>query len=202
MVMNRIVKPIIVALSLITSSTAFATYQYTYTSGLFQYVNSDDPTLNVSTDSFVKIVIKSETLLDTFADNPLANATWDFSVEGLNTRARPDGFYGDIFVASNLLIRQIGQDGLPFSYFINYTESDRSGVGPSIGYYATNEMTQFFYGFGDSQSPQGVYAAGGPGTWQLSQISSPVPELPEFAMFMAGLGIIGFVNKRRQNKNL
>lgn len=36
-----------------------------------------------------------------------------------------------------------------------------------------------------------------PGTWELNFISSPVPELPESAMFLAGLGMLAFISRRK-----
>ncbi|MBA3695784.1 MAG: PEP-CTERM sorting domain-containing protein [Methylotenera sp.] len=182
---------------------AFSAYQYTYTSEPFQHVENDfirGHIYNISTDSFLKIVITSDIPLTTYMTEPLANATYDFTLEGFNYRAKYDGTYGDTFVASDLLIRDLGADGLPTSWYLNYTETyfrspDRQDK-DMIGFYADEELTQFGLSSKVGDHVQHIYAAGGAGQWQLSHIS-PVPEPSESVMFLAGLGMLGILARRK-----
>lgn len=185
------------------SGSVLSAYQYTYTSQPFQYVENDftrGHIFNISEDSFLKVVITSQIPLETWDLETLSTATYDFTVEGFTDRARPDGTYGNQFYASDLLIQQIGDDGLPTRWYLNLTKTitlPNDGT-TSIGYYTDDFFTQFGYSETFNGVTQRIYAAGGVGSWELSQISSPVPEPQARVLFLSGLGLMAFVSRRRK----
>jgi hypothetical protein len=205
MKLKVIIAYILTYLGLGLPSYAFSAYQYTYTSNPFQYVENtftSGADFNITNDSFLKIIVTSENPLETFNLEPLVKTTWDFSVEGFNNRAQPRGVYGDTQIGYDLIIERIGNDGLPNSFYINYVENYAKGPGPldrdGIGYYADEEFAQFAFFSNRGENFSRVFGVAGGGSWTLEQVSSPVPEVETYAMMMAGLGLIGFVKRRKR----
>jgi hypothetical protein len=193
---------------------AQSAYQYTYTSAPFDSVDNTfirGQIYNISTDSFLKIVITSATLLKAFDPNPLANATYDFNVEGFNHRVMPDTTEGNTLAKSDLIIRDIGQTGLPTSWYLAYQQTNLFQPGNSdqidyieTRYFSDNLYTNFSYTVSQAGNVSFINAEGLPGTWTLNEINSPVPENETYALLLAGLGVVGYlvIRKRKESSYL
>ncbi|MGZ8251345.1 MAG: hypothetical protein ACXW1P_03185 [Methylophilaceae bacterium] len=207
---NRCLTYVFAVLTLLISVPAHSAYQYTLISPNFQLVQNDftsGPTLDVTTSSFLKVVITSDVLLEANQENPLSTATYDFTVEGFSNRALSDDieFLSDtLLVISQLNIYAVDENSLPTSWYLSYSERyfrdpyRTEYTGP--GYITSNEASLFAYVDITQINGTTMSAYGPAGEWQLTQ-TTPVPEAPEYMMFLAGLGLLGFIGRKKNTKS-
>lgn len=200
------------ALLLMSSLTALADYRYTYTSGP---VNEVSGTPNLEPDDFMKIVIETTAAPMTqgieyrAGANPQGyfyEATYiEMSLGAFTLRSNEVEWN----VYTSFFINEYDVNGLPTNWNMNFVSLPNGAPCSGCGFFEQIQLTSYGQE-GDShnslsryfENPTGFYfesaIAQGSGTWSLEQISSPVPENETYAMMFAGLGLIGFVNRKRR----
>jgi len=207
---KRLVLSIAVFLTMLMSLPIQAAFQYTYTSLPFEYLENSyefSPGREITTDSFLKIVINSDSLLSPVTtpstDELLAAATFDFTIGGYSNRAEADFNSGIVATDSELYLNAIDSNGLPTDWSFAFSKNVLTGPGgtfQAVSYSSISGTTQFFSTDANLRTFEEIFAAAIGGQWTLKEISSPVPELPESAMLIAGLGLIAFAQRRKSKK--
>lgn len=158
----------------------------------------------------------------TIADGD-ADGNWEFTLSalGLNSTFGNDSFIGGLHVVENTGVgtqpsgvsgvsggatvnffdNNTGGGGLQYDYSFKFGPSaaNRLTDGESVSWVANNMGT--FSSFADGQLAlhvQGIDLPGFSGTNSAWYIS-PVPEPETYAMLLAGLGLLGFVVRRRKD---
>ncbi|MDI1310126.1 MAG: hypothetical protein PSV17_11960 [Methylotenera sp.] len=196
-----------------------AAYRYTYTSSPVTDIIANDNMRGdefkpISNNDFLTIVINSPTLLVQVIEyqsgvNPIGyfeNASTQISFGAYSlTDTELEGI-----VFRNLFVNEYDANGLPTAWSFNLVNFP----------YGNGEVPEYFRGLqllsdGDANGayneifsyinvPTDEYyinaIARGTGKWTLEQISSTVPEVETYAMMMAGLGLIGFISRRKKIK--
>jgi hypothetical protein len=219
-----------VLITLPMSMESLAAYQYTYTTSapfdhfhnyfMDEYYGNE---ADFTADNSFKLVITSENLLTVSSDYTteqyLAGATFDFYVGNYSLRAAEQPYptqINDSAVFSTLSLIAVDGNGLPtewqfsaeyftqlgFGWYTSTKFETRNPVDNPEGvadayaaYFHIKHSTGFPY---DGE----LVAIADSGVWTLNEISSPVPEVPEYAMFLAGLSLIGFIGRRKSKMPL
>ena len=200
---------------------AHSAYQYTYTTTIpfdtfFQNTfTGDSEEANFTENDFIKLVITSENLLPVFPEyDPqryLDVATFDFYAGDFKLRAAIEGNpqnVGETTFSSGLRLNEVDSNGLPTEW--GFSAGQYTNLGN--GYFETMsfeirsaetvpdviEIEEYasFYLKNNLVSGTGEIIAVGSGVWTLNEISSPVPEVSESAMFLVGLSLLGFIARR------
>ena len=211
---QKILVTLSASLIFLSSTQAHSKFQYTLTSPNFSIAYNTYPAFVdfqsvLGTDDFLKITITSDEMLQPNQSNPLANASYVFQAGDYTRAALTDdvGFYRDnLFVNPQLNIFEVDSLGVPTNWSISYSTTDiinpLTSESLTLFYLSTNTASFVSLAYKLSDIRDWQYAVSAPGgQWELNQISSPVPEAPEYLMFLAGLGVLGFTARRKKAKN-
>jgi hypothetical protein len=200
------------AFSLFTSLSAFADYTYTFTSNPLSYLYNTFQTGQLSTldsDDRFKFVITTEQALQTNLQYSAADLLSMGTMEASLGKFKNTFDLSDFNADSDSLrvdLTAFDENGTPSAWFFQLPDE-------SFKYGKANLDTLTFYSrdyeeggsFSQLQAMAShepfeyLYAESIGGKWSVSEISSPVPEAPEYAMFLAGLGLIGFISRKRKS---
>jgi hypothetical protein len=218
-----------VLITLPMSMASEAAYQYTYTTTapfdhFYNYHTKEyyeNEAADFTADNSFKLVITSDNLLtvsrDYTTEQYLADATFDFYVGNYSLRAAEQPYptqIGDSAVFSTISLTAVDGNGLPTEWQFSAEYFTQLGFGfYTSTKFETRNPIDNPEGFGDAyaayfhihnyfgnRADGELVAIADSGVWTLNEISSPVPEVPEYAMFLAGLSLIGFLG-RRKSKN-
>jgi hypothetical protein len=201
--LRTLVATLICITTIILPLQALSAYRYTYTSGPLTYLESivnigNPPTIQA--DDVFKIDITSNALLtpSTFllADTKFSISIGDYVIEPVFSEVEPP-----VLNFTFLEMSEFDDNHLPTHWSFDVSQ---------VFAFAPNDNSALFF----LSSPMGnifsitavrplldysIIATASPGAWTLSEVSSPVPENETYALFFAGLGIVGYRirNKRK-----
>lgn len=197
--------------SLFTSFSAYANYTYTFTTQPFDYVYNttlEGPIAPIDTSNFLKFVITTDELLRSdrqYGTLDILNmGTIEASLGNLTNKLDITD-YNSTPQDIRIELTSFNQNGAPDQWNIQLLDGN-------VAYGQQNlELLSFYtrnYEFqGDSFSQiqaaysfepfSYLYAESYSGKWEISQISSPIPENETYALMLAGLGVIGIFERRK-----
>lgn len=185
------------------SPQALAAYEYTYTSGSNLYFESNVVSgngLNITPDDLIKIVIRSDNLL-TPTDNLLFDASLKFSVGNYTQGAAFTEAQPPELNFTNLAISEFDNNNLPIQWAFDISRVVALAPEDNSSYFFLSSP-EFNVFSASADTPRGVFniisTYANTGNWTLNEISSPVPEVETYAMMITGLGLMGFVARRRK----
>lgn len=198
-------------ISIMSLHSQAANYEYIYTSNPFHTVTSNYPSgsgpeSEIDTNEFFQIKILSNIQFpdgNVFStEGFLSNATFEFTLNGINHLFRSPGLKDDAFVDTQISIDKIDVNGLPTSWYISTQELDLNRdlpVRESIFIRSDNGINIFGKSILTQDYNYSVTAESNGGQWQfINNVPvSTVPEPSEFMMLIAGLGMMGFVARRK-----
>lgn len=207
---------------LVSPQYVMADYRYTFTSGPITEIIANNnirgnELVPIEPDDFLTIVINTTAApMTQGADYPSGSNPKGYFLEATSIEMSFGAYHLNSADAgynpyTSFFINEYDASGLPTNWNFNLVTEPYGSAGSTPDYF---EQLQFLsqgdggnsYNsiFTYSLTPAGEYymnaIAAGPGQWTLEQISSPVPEVETYAMMMAGLGLVGFVSRRRKTK--
>ena len=200
--------------SSVFSSSTFADYQYIYSGNVFSTtfnVLHDNPPYDLpwALDEHISAAFTTPTLLNAGAnliDVPAftISAISDYSRVLPYPSPNPNPDFGwsdngwpDINYVGNLNIAAVNSYGLPTEWNISVDYSFTSPTGHfHQSFIKTSTNKDITYGGYEGFSDYLGQLDNHPGMWSVTA----VPEPEKFVMFFAGLGLMGFIARRRKNE--
>lgn len=212
MTFNRLITTFASLFILLTGLNSYAAnYEYIYTSNPFHTVNNtyplgSGPESEIDTNDFFQLKILSDVALENTqgysTEGYLYNASFEFVVDGISHFTRFPGLYSDANVNTQISFNEFDSNGVPTSWNLFTQELDlyrELPVRETLYFGSNNGENLFGKSIRTSDYFYQVTAESSGGQWQfINNVPvSTVPEESVYPMLLAGLGIIGFVSRRK-----
>jgi len=215
MTFNRLMSTFAGLFIMFTSLNLYAAnYEYIYTSNPFHTVNNtypvgSGPESEIDINDFFQIKILSDVALENTqgysTEGYLYNAAFKFSVGEVSHLVRFPGWHSDASVNTQISFDEIDSNGLPTSWYLFTQEADLNRSLPvrdGLAFRSDNGVNIFAKSIRTPDYSYLVTAESSGGQWQfINNVPvSPAPEAPEYIMYITGLGMIGFLARRKVKK--
>jgi hypothetical protein len=191
-----------------------ADYIYTYTGNVFQanyeVITATEPgefyTVNTPFQTSINAVIRTATLFtpganidDVISMTFTAAFVYDTTTQVTYPGPPPNPSDYNPQVTGYLDIASVDANGLPTAWNVIIDQYVfLGGRGHNVNM-ATSTFSNSITGYDEPFVTFGGALANNPGTWQVAL--SPVPEPETYGLFLIGLGMIGYLGRRRYPKN-